>query len=187
MFAQGQSAAPRRLFALFPDWLPDPRRIARRNHSDGCGGRRWLRDRYPLQRSAGGWPGGSGREPQIALENGMTVRKCIEAVRELRSRGVNQPMLLMGYINPLLSYGIDNFVRDARAAGADGLIVPDLPPEEGLQVDQACAKAGLAHVYMIAPTSNAGRIELVGQRGDWFIYVVSFTGITGVRSDFQLI
>ncbi len=120
---------------------------------------------------------------QIALGNGTTVRKCIAAVRELRARGVTQPMLLMGYINPLLSYGIDRFVQDARAAGADGLIVPDLPPEEGLQVDQACTKAGLAHVYMIAPTSNAGRIELVGQRATGFIYVVSLTGITGARAE----
>jgi len=118
---------------------------------------------------------------QIALENGMTVRKCLQAVRELRARGVIQPMLLMGYINPLLSYGMETFVRDARAAGVDGLIIPDLPPEEGQQVDELCVQEGLAHVYMLAPTSNAARIALVGQRATGFIYVVSLTGITGAR------
>ena len=65
---------------------------------------------------------------QIALENGITVRRCLDAVRTLRAEGVVQPMLLMGYLNPLLAYGLEDFVRDARAAGADGLIVPDLPP-----------------------------------------------------------
>lgn len=118
---------------------------------------------------------------QIALENGMTVRRCLDAVRELRARGVSQPMLLMGYMNPLLAYGLEAFVRDARAAGADGLIVPDLPPDEGAEVDQACAKESMAHVYMLAPTSNAERIKLVGERYSGFIYVVSLTGITGAR------
>jgi tryptophan synthase alpha chain len=118
---------------------------------------------------------------QIALENGTTVRQCIAAVRELRARGVHQPMLLMGYVNPLLAYGLEAFFRDARAAGADGLILPDLPPEEGAEIDTLCAAAGLAHVYMLAPTSNAERIRLVGERATGFIYVVSLIGITGVR------
>ena len=120
---------------------------------------------------------------QIALENGITVRQCLQAVRELRARGVTQPMLLMGYVNPLLAYGVDQFVRDAQAAGVDGMIVPDQPPDEGAPVDAACAAAGLAHVYMIAPTSSAERIALVGKRATGFIYVVSLTGITGVRAE----
>lgn len=118
---------------------------------------------------------------QIALENGTTVRQCLGAVSELRARGVSQPMLLMGYFNPILAYGMENFIRDAKAAGADGLIVPDLPPEEGGQIDEICAREGLAHVYMIAPTSNASRIRLIGQRATGFIYVVTLTGITGAR------
>ena len=120
---------------------------------------------------------------QIALENGVTVRKCLEAVRELRARGVNQPMLMMGYINPLLAYGVENFIRDAKAAGVDGLIVPDLPPDEGAEIDELCARAGVAHVYMIAPTSNAERLELIGRKATGFIYVVTLTGITGVRAE----
>ena len=123
---------------------------------------------------------------QIALENGTTVRKCLAAVRELRARGVSQPMLLMGYINPILSYGVEAFIVDAKAAGADGLIIPDLPPEEGAQIDELCAREGLAHVYMIAPTSDAKRISLIGKRATGFIYVVSLTGITGARDQLPL-
>src|SRR5262245_38120437 len=67
---------------------------------------------------------------QIALNNGITVRKCLQAVRELRSRGVHQPMMMFSYLNPLLAYGIDAYIRDAKEAGADGFIIPDLPPEE---------------------------------------------------------
>ncbi|MEP7292536.1 MAG: tryptophan synthase subunit alpha [Chloroflexota bacterium] len=118
---------------------------------------------------------------QIALENGTTVRKCLAAVGELRARGVDQPMLLMGYVNPILAYGVENFIRDAKTAGADGLIVPDLPPEEGQEINDLCAREGLAHVYMIAPTSTAKRIALVGERATGFIYVVALTGITGAR------
>lgn len=120
---------------------------------------------------------------QRALENGTTVRVCLQAVRELRSRGVHQPLLMMGYINPLLAYGIDVFVRDAKAAGADGLIVPDLPPEEGALFAESCAREGLAMVFFLAPTSSPDRIDLVARQATGFIYMVSLTGITGARSE----
>ncbi|MBC7813978.1 MAG: tryptophan synthase subunit alpha [Burkholderiales bacterium] len=119
---------------------------------------------------------------QIALENGTTVRLCIQAVRELRERGVTQPMLLMGYLNPMLAYGLEAFVVDAKAAGADGFIVPDLPPEEGEMLSAICQREGLALVFFLAPTSNSSRIELVGKRATGFIYVVALTGITGERA-----
>lgn len=120
---------------------------------------------------------------QIALENGTTVRDCLRAVSELRARGVHQPMLLMGYVNPLLSYGVEKFVQDARAAGADGLIVPDLPPDEGAAFVEVCAREGLALVFFLAPTSNAERIALVAERATGFIYVVTLTGVTGARAE----
>ncbi|MDX2160706.1 MAG: tryptophan synthase subunit alpha [bacterium] len=119
---------------------------------------------------------------QIALDNGTTVRQCIQAVRELRGRGIDQPMLLMGYVNPLLAYGIEAFVRDAKAAGADGLIVPDLPPEEGAAFSEICRREGLALVFFLAPTSSAERIALVAPQASGFIYVVALTGVTGERS-----
>ncbi len=118
---------------------------------------------------------------QVALENGVTVATGLDAVRALRSRGVTQPMLLMGYLNPLLAYGLDRFARDARSAGAAGVIVPDLPPEEAGPLAQACAREGLALIFFLAPTSSPERIALVAERAQGFIYLVSVTGVTGVR------
>ncbi len=119
---------------------------------------------------------------QIALENGTTVRKCLDAVRTLRGGGVTQPMLMMGYANPLVAYGTEQFVRDARAAGADGLIVPDLPPEEAAMFADVCAQEGMALVFFLAPTSNDKRIDMSAKHATGFIYVVSLTGITGARA-----
>src|SRR5690606_16795892 len=81
---------------------------------------------------------------QIALENGTTVRDCLRAVSELRARGVTQPMLLMGYLNPMLAYGVEQFICDAKAAGANGFIVPDLPPEEATLISEVCDREGMA-------------------------------------------
>jgi len=118
---------------------------------------------------------------QVALENGVTVARVLDAVRALRARGVTQPMMLMGYLNPLLAYGLERFARDARAAGASGVIVPDLPPEEAGPLAEACAREGLALIFFIAPTSSPERIALVAERAQGFIYVVSVTGVTGAR------
>lgn len=120
---------------------------------------------------------------QKALENGTTVRRCLDAVRQLRQRGIQQPMMMMGYMNPLLAYGVERFIMDAKAAGADGVIVPDVPPEEGALVAQVCAREGMAMVFFLAPTSSAERIALVAQSATGFIYVVSLTGVTGARAD----
>jgi tryptophan synthase alpha chain len=119
---------------------------------------------------------------QVALANGVTVSRCLEAVRTLRGRGVRQPMLMMGYLNPVLAYGVERFAIDANAAGADGLIIPDLPPEEAARAAHACREAGLGLVFFLAPTSNEGRIKLVAEQASGFIYVVSLTGVTGERS-----
>ncbi|GAB4574535.1 MAG: tryptophan synthase subunit alpha [Anaerolineae bacterium] len=118
---------------------------------------------------------------QVALAHGVTVRTCLEAVATLRGRGVTQPMLMMSYLNPLLAYGPERFVQDAAQAGADGVIIPDLPPEEAALFGNACAEAGLAQVFFLAPTSSPERIQLVSQQATGFIYVVSVTGITGTR------
>ena len=120
---------------------------------------------------------------QVALENGTTVKKCLEAVRTLRAKGITQPMLMMGYANPLVAYGTEQFVRDAKEAGADGLIVPDLPPEEADMFADVCAQEGMALVFFLAPTSNEKRIEMTAKNATGFIYVVSLTGITGTRSE----
>ena len=120
---------------------------------------------------------------QVALKNGIGVKECIRAVGELRSRGVTQPMLLMGYVNPILTYGVERFIRDAQSAGAAGTIIPDLPPDEADESIRVCQETSMAHVFLLAPTSNAARIELVSGKASGFIYMVSLTGITGVRSE----
>jgi len=121
------------------------------------------------------------RSTQVALEQGTSMARCLEIVTRLRARGIHQPFLLMGYINPILAYGSEQFVRDAARAGADGLIIPDLPPEEAGILETACRAAGLALVYLLAPTSTRERIALVTERSSGFVYLVTVAGITGAR------
>ncbi|NLF03353.1 MAG: tryptophan synthase subunit alpha [Anaerolineales bacterium] len=123
---------------------------------------------------------------QVALKQGMTTTACLEQVRELRQRGVTVPLMLMGYYNPILAYGETAFCRDSRAAGASGLIVPDLPPEEGTALERACQQNGMAMSYLLAPTSTHSRIRIVHMRSTGFIYLVSVTGVTGARDELSL-
>jgi len=116
---------------------------------------------------------------QIALEKGITVRKSLEAVRELRKRGVEIPLILMGYYNPMLAYGLEKFVRDANEAGADGFIIPDLPAEESKEFEDVAGDMPL--IRMLAPTSSPERMEMIARNAMGFIYLVSVTGITGER------
>lgn len=119
---------------------------------------------------------------QVALEHGTTPSVCLELVRQIRARGVDQPLLLMGYFNPMLAYGLLRFIEQAAAARVDGLIVPDLPPEESAEVKAACAAAGLALVFLAAPNSSADRLAVVAQNSSGFLYLVSLTGVTGARA-----
>lgn len=118
-----------------------------------------------------------------ALTQGTTVADCLAMTRELRASGITQPFCAMTYYNPLFSYGVERFVADAVTAGIDGLIVPDLPPEEAQELEQACRAAGLATIYLLAPTSTDERIRSVTGHCTGFVYLVSVTGITGARSD----
>jgi len=118
-----------------------------------------------------------------AITQGTTVKDCLAMVAELRAAGVDQPFCAMSYYNPLLAYGLQRFVADAVTAGIDGLIVPDLPAEEGDEIGALCQQAGLATVQLLAPTSSEARIELVARRASGFIYLVSVAGITGARTE----
>lgn len=118
---------------------------------------------------------------QTALENGTTVTGCLAMVRALRERGIETPMMLMGYTNPILAYGQEKFVKDAAAAGVDGFIVPDLPPEEAEELADLAKTYGVALIYFLAPTSGEERIKMVTERASGFIYLVSITGITGTK------
>jgi tryptophan synthase alpha chain len=119
---------------------------------------------------------------QIALEKGITVKQSLAMIADLRARDVAQPFLVMGYFNPLLAYGLEHFVNEAAAAGADGFIVPDLPPEEADELDRLCRARGLGLIYFLAPTSTDDRIKLVAEKARGFIYLVSLTGVTGART-----
>ncbi len=123
------------------------------------------------------------RSSQIALAQGITVAGCLELTARLRQGGVSQPLLLMGYVNPMLSYGATRFVADAAAAGADGLIVPDLPIEEAGEIAAACAAHDLALIYLAAPTTADDRLTRLAEATTGFLYLVSVTGVTGVRAE----
>ncbi|HCK67210.1 MAG TPA: tryptophan synthase subunit alpha [Anaerolineae bacterium] len=118
---------------------------------------------------------------QVALEQGITIKKSLEAVKELRKRGVEIPLILMGYYNPMLAYGLEKFVRDAKDAGADGFIIPDLPVEESDEFVRATGPSPLPLIRMLAPTSSSERMEKIARNAKGFIYLVSVTGITGER------
>lgn len=129
---------------------------------------------------------------QVALEKGITTGQVIAAVAELRKRGVTIPLVLMGYYNPILAYGLERFVREAMEAGVDGFIIPDLPPEEAdefktVLVDAQHTLSGtdaapLPLVTMLAPTTPGERMERVARHAQGFIYLVSVTGVTGART-----
>jgi tryptophan synthase alpha chain len=115
-----------------------------------------------------------------ALRRGTTVKACLEAARELRKRTAI-PLVFMTYYNPVLNYGTEAFCRGCREAGINGLIVPDLPPEEGSELEGVTRKHGLDMIYLLAPTSTGERIGAAAERSGGFIYLVSLTGVTGAR------
>lgn len=123
------------------------------------------------------------RATQIALSNGATVAGCVDVARRARAAGVTAPFFAMGYLNPLLAQGEAAWARDWRAAGADGLIVPDLPPEESDDLSAACAAEDLALAQFVAPTSTDERMALAARAATGFIYVVQVTGVTGARTE----
>lgn len=117
-----------------------------------------------------------------ALENGVTPRLCLDVAEELR-RVVQVPLVFLSYFNPISSYGPEAFARDCARAGIDGLIVPDLPPEEAFELEEATAANGLDLIYLVAPTSTEARVREVSRRSRGFIYLVSVTGVTGTREN----
>jgi tryptophan synthase alpha chain len=117
-----------------------------------------------------------------ALERGATVRGVFQNVRQIRT-GCDVPIVLMTYFNPVQKYGLERFAADAVNAGADGVIMTDLPPEEAGDWKKAADGAGLATIFLLAPTSTKERIELAAKFGTGFIYCVSRTGVTGARDN----
>ena len=118
-----------------------------------------------------------------ALQQGVTPARCLEVCRALREAGVSVPLVFMGYYNPLLSYGLSAFAQEAADAGADGIIVPDLPPEESAPLREQLQARKLSLISMLAPTSTEDRIVDACAQSDGFIYCVSVAGVTGARAD----
>ncbi|MSQ24774.1 MAG: tryptophan synthase subunit alpha [Dehalococcoidia bacterium] len=122
------------------------------------------------------------RASQAALAQKVTLETCLQVCARLRQRLPLVPLLLMGYYNPILALGVERFAQKAREAGADGVIVPDLPPEEAGPLLAACRSHGLRVIFLLAPTSTDERMEQVGRVASGFIYCVSLTGVTGART-----
>ncbi|MBC8104281.1 MAG: tryptophan synthase subunit alpha [Cytophagales bacterium] len=119
-----------------------------------------------------------------ALLSGMTPPKVLEVVRQVRASGREAvPLVLMGAWNPVLQYGLERFAKDAVAAGADGAILTDLSPDEAGEWKRAADAAGFDTIFLLAPTSTAARMALVGKMASGFVYCVSRTGVTGAQSD----
>jgi len=115
-----------------------------------------------------------------ALKEGITPRDCLEIARKLRQE-ITTPLVFMSYYNPILSFGLGAFCQASAKAGVDGLIIPDLPPEEGEELEVSTRRHGLDLVYLLTPASTEARIFLVAERSQGFIYLVSLTGVTGAR------
>lgn len=117
-----------------------------------------------------------------ALKGGMTLAGTLEMARAFRARHPATPLVLMGYYNPIYIYGVEAFLADAVAAGVDGLIVVDLPPEEDDELYLPAREAGLDFIRLVTPTSDAARLPVVLGTASGFVYYVAITGITGTRS-----
>ena len=117
---------------------------------------------------------------QRGLESGTTPKKVLETVRAIRMHS-QIPLVLYIYFNLIHRWGMEKFIEAAREAGVDGLLVLDLPPEEGGTYEKLMAQAGLCNIYLVAPTTPDDRIELIVKRGKGFIYYVSREGVTGMQ------
>ena len=116
-----------------------------------------------------------------AIKKNVTMKDAFALVRRLRQKGSKIPILFFGYFNPVFSYGGKDFVRDARSAGMDGLIIPDLPPEEEAEFQKACRKQKLQRILLVAPTTQDKRAKMLVGKSQGFIYYVSLRGVTGAR------
>jgi tryptophan synthase alpha chain len=119
---------------------------------------------------------------QRALRAGASLRRTLDLVRDFRARDGDTPIVLMGYYNPIYIYGVDAFLRDAAAAGVDGLIIVDLPPEEDAELCRPAIDAGIRWIRLATPTTDDKRLPAVLSNTGGFVYYVSIMGITGTKS-----
>ena len=115
---------------------------------------------------------------QIAIDNGVNIQWILEVTTEIRKQS-EIPLALMGYINPIIKYGTDKFIKDCKNAGVDGLIIPDLPPEEAKEIVKMAKKAGICIILLVAPNTADERIREISSMAGTLIYCVAILGITG--------
>ncbi|MGK7370426.1 MAG: tryptophan synthase subunit alpha [Candidatus Halalkalibacterium sp. M3_1C_030] len=116
----------------------------------------------------------------IAIENGITMSGIFDIVREVRKKS-GIPIILMGYVNPVIRYGINTFCEKAAEAGVDGLIIPDLPVEESAILEEEAKQYDLPIIYLVAPNTSDKRMQVIDNKSGGFVYCVSVTGVTGAR------
>lgn len=116
----------------------------------------------------------------MAIEQGITMKKILQIVKQVRKQS-EIPIILMGYINPVIRYGVEEFCKDAAAAGVDGLIIPDIPIEESGILKEEAENYGLPIIYLVAPNTSDKRMREIDARSQGFVYCVSVTGVTGAR------
>jgi tryptophan synthase alpha chain len=122
------------------------------------------------------------RTSQIALQNGVTLKKVLAMAAAMKSN-LRAPLILMGYYNPILQFGPETFAQAAAEAGVQGLIISDLPPEESLALREIAAQLGISLVYLVSPNTSPERLQLIDRLTTSFIYAVSITGVTGARAN----
>ena len=122
-------------------------------------------------------------EVALAGKEPVSLADCLALTKEACSKGLTSPVILMGYYNPFLAYGLEKLMKDCKASGVCGFIVVDLPPEEGQDFVKLCAKHGLSYVPLITPTSTNERIAQLTSTASSFLYCVSLTGVTGERKE----
>nr|AFA52582.1 tryptophan synthase alpha/beta chains [Vaucheria litorea] len=122
------------------------------------------------------------RTNQVALENKITMKDCIGYIKKARENGLTAPVILMGYLNPFLAYGLDLLMEDVKSAGGDGFIVVDLLPDEAQSFVSKCRKNQLSFIPLVSPTTTDDRMPYVISSADSFVYCVSVTGVTGART-----
>lgn len=115
-----------------------------------------------------------------ALSKGATLKKILQGVKNIRSKS-GIPIVFMSYFNPIYRYGIERFVRDASGCGVDGVIIPDLPPEEAGEIIGIARRRHFCMIFLASPTSTQARLKIIAKQSSGFIYYVSLTGVTGAR------
>ena len=122
------------------------------------------------------------RATERALEHNVSMHDVLRMVREFRTTDSSTPVILMGYLNPIEVLGYESFAREAAAAGVDGVLTVDMPPEETAGYNEALQSAGLDRIFLVSPTTPARRVKSIAQQGSGFVYYVSLKGVTGANT-----